>query len=112
MTFRRIIVFEDGQIQEWEWNSKSEFRRSRIIFDDGQWVLSFTDKDFLDCGYKVVYFANGKVYSGETYKDKWHGIRVETYTDGRREIGEVFNGKPFGDWRIIKKDGTETIKKY
>ena len=109
MTFREIKVYEDGEIREKEWNSKSEFRRSRIIFDDGQWQLSFTDKDSLDCGYEVVYSSDGDIWSGETYKDKWHGIRVETYTDGSRRIGEVFNDKPFGDWKVIEKDGTETI---
>ena len=58
------------------------------------------------------YFADGDVWSGETYKDRWHGIRVETYSDGSRRIGEVFNGKRFGDWRVIEKDGTETIDQY
>ena len=111
MTYREITVYEDGEIREREWNSESEFRRSRTIFDDGQWVLSFRDEDNLDCGYEVVYFADGDVYYGETYKDKWHGIRVETYTDGSRRIGEVFNDKAFGDWRVIEKDGTETIVK-
>ena len=112
MTLRAITVFEDGQIREEEWNSKSEFRRSRIIFDDGQWVVSYKDKDNLDYGYTVAYFSNGNVFYGERYKDKWHGIRVDTYTDGRREIGEVFNDNPFGVWKVIDKDGTETIKKY
>ena len=111
MTFRKIAVFEDGRIRELEWNSKSEFKRSRTIFASGQWGLSYINKDNLDCGYTVVYFVSGNVFYGERYKDKWHGIRVETYTDGRREIGEVFNDKPFGDWRVIEKDGTETIKK-
>ena len=112
MTFRAITVFEDGQIREEEWNSESEFKRTRTIFASGNWVLSFRDEDGLDCGYTVVYSANGDVFYGETYKDKWHGIRVETYTDGRRHIGEVFNDGEFGDWRVIEKDGTETIAKY
>ena len=112
MTFRTITVFEDGQIREEEWNSESEFRRSRTIFANGQWELSFRDKDFLVCGYRVVYYANGDVSYGETYKGKWHGILVYTYPDGRREIGEVFNGKNFGDWRVIEKDGTERIDQY
>ena len=59
----------------------------------------------------VVYSADGTVFYGETYKDNWHGIRVETYTDGRRQIGEVFNDNRFGDWKVIEKDGTETIYK-
>ena len=109
MTFREIVVYENGDIREQEWNSKSEFRRSRTILANGQWGLSFRDKDNLDCGYSVVYSEDGVVWSGEKYKDKFHGIRVETYTDGRRQIGEVFNDKPFGDWRVIEKDGTETI---
>ena len=112
MTFRRIAVYEGGEIREQEWNSESEFRRSRTIFANGKWDLSFIDKDALDCGYAVVYSADGDVFCGETYKSKWHGIRVETYTDGSRRIGEIFNGKRFGDWRVIGKDGTETIYQY
>ena len=57
----------------------------------------------------VIYYADGDVWSGEAYNGKWHGIRVETYTDGRRQIGEVFNDKRFGEWRVIEKDGTEWI---
>ena len=87
-------------------------RRSRTIFADGQWELSFRDKDNLDCGYTVAYSADGDVWSGETYKDRWHGIRVEAYTDGQRRIGEVFNDKRFGEWKVIDKDGTERIDQY
>ena len=112
MTFRRIAVYEDGEIREDEWNSKSPFKRTKIILANGQWQLSFRDKDDLDCGYIVSYFANGNVFWGEGYKGKWHGIRVDTYTDGHREIGEVFNAKRFGDWRFIEKDGTEKILKF
>ena len=112
MTFRQITVFEDGEIREQEWNSTSEFTRSRIIFANGQWELSYRNKDYLNCGYTVVYSADGNVWSGETYKGKWHGIRIETYTDGHRNIGEVFNDIPFGDWKVIEKDGTETIDQY
>ena len=60
----------------------------------------------------VVYYADGDVFCGEAYKNKWHGIRVETYFDGRRQIGEVFKDKRFGDWKVIEKDGTETIERY
>ena len=112
MTFREITVFEDGEIEEREWNSKSEFRRWRTIFADGKWVVNFRDKDDLGCGYSVVYFENGNLWSGETYKGKWHGIKVYTYTDGHREIGEVFNDIRIGDWKVIEKDGTETINQY
>ena len=112
LTFRAITVFEDGEIREQEWNSKSTFKRSKIILANGQWQLSFRDKDDLDYAYTVAYFANGNVKKGDAYKGKWHGIRVDTYTDGSRWIGEVFNGEPFGDWKVIEKDGTETIEKY
>ena len=112
MTFRAITVFEDGEIREREWNSKSQFKRSRIIFASGNWVLSYRDKDNLDCGYVVVYSADGDVIYGETYKDKFHGISVQYYTDGSRKIGEVFNNNRFGYWKVIEKDGTETIYQY
>ena len=113
MTFRTITVFEDGEIREQERNSKSKFKRSRTIFDDGQWVVSYKDKDDLDCGYTVVYFTDGDVWRGEKYKGKWHGIREEvTYAVGEKQNGEVFNDKRFGDWRFIEKDGNEAIYQY
>ena len=95
-----------------EGNSKSPFKRWRSIFASGDWVVSYQDKDGLDYGYAIAYSATGDVWRGERFKNKWYGLREETYTDGRREIGEVFNNNRFGDWRVIEKDGTETIYQY
>ena len=111
MTFRGITVYENGQIREQEWNAKSSFTRQRILFEDGQWVQSYIDEDGLDYGYTVVYFENGNIYRGETFKGKWHGHLEKIYTDGRMGIGSCFNGIPFGDWRVIEKDKTEKILK-
>ena len=111
-TYRSIAVFENGEIREREWNSKSSFKRQRNILADGEWQITYLDGDGLDCGYMVVYSANGNVFRGERYKGKWHGQLEEIYTDGRRAIGNNFYEKPYGDWRIIEKDGTEKIVKF
>ena len=112
LTYRTIVVFGDGEIREQEWNTKSSFIRQRTIYADGQWQLGYTDKNHLACGYKVTYFTDGLVYWGEQYEDKWHGMRVDCYTDGRREIGEVFKNSKFGDWKVVEKDGTERMDKF
>ena len=105
MAFREITVYENGQIIWQEGNSESSFTRQKIIFTSGDWALSYIDKNKLDCGYSVLYFANGDVYRGEKYKGKWHGQWEKNYADGRKEIGYCFNDKQFGSWRITEKDG-------
>ena len=85
--------------------------RQRTIFTNGDWALGYRDKNQNDCVSTVFYFANGNVERGERCRGKWHG-QWESYTDGRREIGEYFNNIRVGDWKVIEKDGTETIKKY
>ena len=108
-TSRAIVVFGDGEIREIEENSGSNFKRQRTIFVSGEWQLSYKDKDSLDYGYAVLYFVNGDVWRGELYKNKWHGLLEQTYTNGRKDIGSCLNNKKFGDWRVIEKDGTVNI---
>ena len=98
-------------ITEAESNSKSKLKRWRKICANGDWDLGYRDKNEIDYGYKVVYYSNGNVGRWETYKDKLHG-QWDSYIDGCRIIGEHFNNKRSGDWKVIEKDGTETIYQY
>ena len=87
-------------------------RRSRNIRGNGERQMSYIDEHVFTYGYIVAYFANGDVWSGEVYKNEWHGLLEKNYADGRKEIGRCFKSKKIGNWRVIEKDGTERIERY
>ena len=112
-SFRSISVYEDGQIREQEYHSKSSLSRRRIIYGDGNWVISYNDINTgQDYGFKTIYFTDGNVIKGETYNDAWHGYYEDTHANGYKEVGQRFHGKAFGEWKKVLKGETVEIIKY
>ena len=112
-TFRQIIVFESGKILEFEYDSESSLERRRTIYSSGDWEISYKNKEtLLDYGPWKSYCADGRTFKGEMYEGELYGYREEFNADGDWEIGQCFDEKAIGEWKIVKKDGTKETINY
>ena len=103
-------MFSDiGKIIEMEWNDKSSLMRRRTIFKDDQYVHSYTDKNMLDYGSRMIYHINSNTEKGEVFENKWHGYFEVSYSNGDKEVGRMFNGEEYGEFKMISKNGDEKI---
>ena len=106
-TFRAITVYEGGRVVECEWNDQSSLARTRTLFNDGQWALSFEDLNTeMHSGITVIY-TDEVVHRGEAYQAKWHGYLEDTLKNGDKHIGKMFNGEWFGEWKVVSKEGND-----
>ena len=93
---------------EFECDSESSLERRRIIYSNGDWQISYTNKETqLYYGPRKTYCVDGTVIKDEIYEDKQYGYWEEFNEDGDWYIGQCFDGETIGEWKIIKKDGTK-----
>ena len=107
-TFRQIIVFEKGTIMECEGGNESLLDRWRIIDINGNWELIYRHKKTqLYYGHAILYYVDGRVVKREMYEGEIYGYWEEFNAHGDWQIGQYFDGKRIGEWKIVKKGGTK-----